>query len=82
MLIVFGWFYRWEVGGCTAVALWDADSRIFFNKARSILGQFPSLFISLVDKYTCLGSSVSSTESDINIRLAKAWTAIDWLSII
>ena len=26
-------------------------------------------------------SSISSTESDVNIRLAKAWTAIDWLSI-
>ena len=29
-----------------------------------------------------LGSSVSSTESDINMRLAKAWTAINRLSII
>ena len=28
-----------------------------------------------------LGSSVSSTESDVNIRLTIAWTAIDWLSI-
>ena len=25
---------------------------------------------------------VSSTETDINTRLAKAWTAIDWLSVI
>ena len=29
-----------------------------------------------------LGSSVSSTERDINMRLAKAWTATDRLSII
>ena len=35
-----------------------------------------------VDKFTYLGSSVSSTETDINTRLAKAWTAIDSLSII
>ena len=28
-----------------------------------------------------LGSSVSSTEKDIDTRLTKAWTAIDWLSI-
>ena len=28
------------------------------------------------------GSSISSTESDINIRLAKAWTASNRLSII
>ena len=36
----------------------------------------------LVDKFTYLRSSVSSTETDINTRLAKAWTAIDWLSVI
>ena len=36
----------------------------------------------LVDKFTCLGSSVSSTEKDIDTRLTKAWTAIDRLSII
>ena len=30
----------------------------------------------LVDKFTYLGNSVSSTEKDINTRLAKAWTAI------
>ena len=35
-----------------------------------------------VDKFTYLGSSVSSTETDINMRLAKAWTAIDRLSIL
>ena len=29
-----------------------------------------------------LGSSVSSTEKDIDTRLTKAWTAIDKLSII
>ena len=32
--------------------------------------------LKLVDKFTYLGSSVSSTETDINARLAKAWTAI------
>ncbi len=30
----------------------------------------------------CIGSSVSSTEKDIDTRLTKAWTAIDRLSII
>ena len=38
--------------------------------------------LKLVDKLTCLGSSVSSTEKDINTRLTKTWTAIDKLSII
>ena len=32
--------------------------------------------LKLVDKFTYLGSSVSSTETDINKWLAKAWTAI------
>ena len=32
--------------------------------------------------YVFIGSSVSSTEKDIDTRLTKAWTAIDRLSII
>ena len=36
----------------------------------------------LVDKFTYLGSSVASTEKDIDTRLTKAWTAINRLSII
>ena len=36
----------------------------------------------LVDKFTYLGSSVSSTEKDIDTRLTKAWTAMNRLSII
>ena len=38
--------------------------------------------LKLVDKFTYLGSSVASTENDINSRLAKAWTASDRLSVI
>ena len=38
--------------------------------------------LKLVDKFTYLGSSVSSTEKDIDTRLTNAWTAIDRLSII
>ena len=38
--------------------------------------------LKLVDKFTYLGSSVSSTEKDFDTRLTKAWTAIDRLSII
>ena len=38
--------------------------------------------LKLVDKFTYLGSSVSSTEKDIDTRLTKAWTAIDKLSIM
>ena len=38
--------------------------------------------LELVDKFTYLGSSVSSTETDIDTRQAKAWTAIDRLSLV
>ena len=38
--------------------------------------------LKLVDKFTNPGSSVSSTEKDIDMRLTKAWTAIDRLSAI
>ena len=38
--------------------------------------------LKLVDKFTYLGSSVSSIEKDIDTRLTKARTAIDRLSII
>ena len=36
----------------------------------------------LVDKFTSLGSSVSSTENSINTQLAKEWTAINKLSVV
>ena len=54
---------------------------MFYNQTGNITtldGASPKL----VDKFTYLGSSVSSTENDIDTRLTKAWTAIDRLSII
>ena len=38
--------------------------------------------LKLVDKFTYLGSSISSTENDINTQLAKAWIVIDKLSVM
>ena len=38
--------------------------------------------LKLVDKFTYLGSSVTSTEKYIYMQLTKAWTAMDRLSII
>ena len=38
--------------------------------------------LKLIDKFTYLGSRVSSTESHVNMCLAKIWTAISRLSII
>ena len=48
-------------------------------------GDFSTLkgsFLKLGDKFTSIRSSVTSTKTDINTWLAKAWTAIDWLSVI
>ena len=38
--------------------------------------------LKLVDKFTYLGRSVSSTKTDINMQLTKAWTVINRLSVI
>ena len=38
--------------------------------------------LKLGDKFTYLGSSVSSSENDVNMRLAKTRTAIDCSVII
>ena len=54
---------------------------ICFNQRGNISTQNGSS-LKLVDKFTYLGSNVSSTETDINMRLAKAWTAINRLSAI
>ena len=52
-----------------------------FNQAGDI-STLEGTTLKLVDKFTYLGSSVSSTEKDVDTRLTKAWTAIDKLSII
>ena len=38
--------------------------------------------LKLVEHFTYLGSDISSTERDINKRIAKAWTAIERLSVV
>ena len=52
-----------------------------YNQTRDI-STLDGTPLELVDKFTYLGSSVSSTEKDIDTRLTKTWTAIDRLSII
>ena len=46
-----------------------------FNQTGDI-STLNSSSLKIVDKFTDLGSSVSSTETDINTWLAKVWTAI------
>ena len=38
--------------------------------------------LKLVDKFTYLGSSVSSNKNEINTRLSQVWTVIERLSVI
>ena len=52
-----------------------------YNQAGDI-SKLDGTSLKLVDKFNYLGSSVSSTEKDIDTRLTKAWTAIDRLYII
>ena len=63
--------------------LWGNNPLDFESNAlTSRPSQLLKTALKLVDKFTYLGSSVSSTEKDIDTRLTKAWTAIDRLSII
>ena len=59
----------------------DKTDFMWFNQ-RGDISTLNGRSLKLVDKFTYLGSSVSSTENDINKRLAKVWTAIDRLSFI
>ena len=52
-----------------------------FNQTGNI-STLNSSSLKLVDKFTYIISNVSSTETDIHMRLSKAWTAIDWLLVI
>ena len=54
---------------------------MFFNQTSDI-STLDGSSLKLLDKFTYLGSSVSSTKKDIDTRLTKAWTANDKLSII
>ena len=52
-----------------------------FNQTGDIF-TLNGISLKLIDKFTYLGSSVSSTDTDINTQLIKAWTAINWLVVI
>ena len=63
------------------IGLHVKTERMCFNQTGNI-STLNGSTLKLVDKFTYLGSSVSSIETDINTRLTKAWTAIDRLSVI
>ena len=59
----------------------DKAEYMCFNQ-RSDISSLNGLSLKLVDEFTYQWSSISSTENGINTRLAKAWIAIDRLSVI
>ena len=59
----------------------DKTEYMCFNQ-RGNISTLNSGSLKLVNKFTYLGSSVSSTENDINTPLAKAWIAINMLLVI
>ena len=68
---------RWTIGRSG-----ERGSGISVPAARHDDDDVSDSFLKFVDKFTYLGSCVSSTERGINMRLAKAWTVvIDRLSI-
>ena len=70
----------------SAINMWDrSDSSLDLELFSTLVGLvwFDLVwFLKLVHKFTYLGSSVASTEKDIDTRLTKAWTPINRLSII
>ena len=60
----------------------DKIEYMCFDKKKSDICTVNGSSLKLVDKFTYHGSCISSTENYINMHLAKAWTAIDSLSII
>ena len=72
---------EWAAGGIGLHVNADKTGHMCFNQ-RSVISTLNGGSLKLVDKFTYLGSNVSSTKNDINTRLAKAWTAIDRLSVI
>ena len=70
-------FNLWDLGVTSSAFITNIDSKSIY-----VVFKKNNHRVYLVDKFTYLGSSISSIEKDIYTRLTKAWTAIDRLSII
>ena len=71
---------QWAAGSIGFHVTTDKMVYMYFNQSGNI-SILNSGSLKLVDKFTFLGSSISFSENDINMQLAKTWTAIDRLSI-
>ena len=54
---------------------------MFMCSKQEVISTLSSKPLKLVGQFTYLDSNILSTESDVNIHLAKVWTAIDRLSL-
>ena len=72
---------EWAAAGVDLHVNVHQTEYICFNQ-RGDISTLNGSSLKLVDKFTHLGSSVSSTETDINMRLAMASTALYRLSVI
>ena len=72
---------EWAAAGIGLHVNTDKTEYMCFNQ-RGDISTLNGSSLKLVDKFTYLGSGVLSTKTDINMLLAKTWTAIDRLSVI
>ena len=70
------WILEQATGGIGHHVNTNKTKYMCFNQKENI-STLNGSSLKLVDKFTYPRSSVSSTENNINVRLAKAWTAID-----
>ena len=65
--------------GTSSIGLYmKSDKTEFFRlKQDSAISTLNNKPLKLVDHFIYFGSNISSTESDVNIRIGKAWNAID-----
>ena len=72
---------EWAAGGIGLHVNADKTEYMCFNQ-RGDISTLKGGPLKLVDKFTYLGSSISSIKNNSNTQLAKAWTAINRLSVI
>ena len=53
-----------------------------YFKQKEAISTLNGKSLKVVDQVPYIGYHISSTESDINIRIENVWTAIDRLSVI
>ena len=75
-------FITWLYNTCSCCFVGCCFHDLFVNADKTDISTLSGKPLKLVDPFTYHGSNIWSTESDANIRIRKAWTIIDRLSII